>query len=219
MLRALGIRLQVHGTVPQTGMLTGNHLGYLDIITFGTLTGGIFVAKEELKTWPLLGAIMRGGGSIFINRKSVRSAATSSRQIAAALDRKMPVTLFPEGTSSDGTTVLPVHSPLFQAAAQRQTPVWPVAIAYAANGSVDGTEESVCYWGDMTFGSHVLRLLSLRRVDAAMHVAAEPIVKTDRREIAAAVQAELIRLHKNARQSVASVDVDRAVPVQQTAAA
>lgn len=219
MLRALGITLRVEGVVPQSGVVAGNHLGYLDILTFGVLTGGIFVAKAELQTWPLLGAIMRGGGSIFIRRESMRSAAESNRQIAAALQAGVPVTLFPEGTSSGGTVVLPVHAPLFEAAARQQSPVWPAAIAYAANGSLAGTGETVCYWGEMTFGPHLLRLLSLRRIDAVLQIAAEPVRGTDRRDIARSVEAELIRLQAKARQAVSLSHAGRPVALQETAAA
>ena len=200
-LRVFRIRLDVHGQVPRSGVLAGNHLGYLDILTYGCLMPAVFVGKRELQTWPLIGFITRAGGTIYIDRQNPRSAAEANRAVAEALREGLPVVFFPEGTSSDGSTILPVHSPLFQAAVEQHAPVWTAAIAYTANGSLEGTGDSICYWGDMSFGPHLLRLLRLRKIAAHLQIASEPIHAGDRRSAAGAAEIVMRRLLADARRA------------------
>ena len=203
-LDALGIALHVRGTVPQSGVLAGNHLSYLDILTYGAITPAVFVGKQELRSWPVLGFITRSGGTIYIDRDNPRSAAAANRAIAGALAQGLPVVFFPEGTSSAGEGVLPLQSPLFQAPVQLGEPIWPAAIAYSVAGSLEGTGETVCYWGGMTFGPHIARLLQLRRIAAELHIAAEPVYATDRRAAAAACQSIMEGLLAQAKRAAVS---------------
>ncbi len=217
-LDALGISLRVYGTVPASGVLAGNHLSYLDILTYGAVTPAVFVGKQELRSWPVLGFITRSGGTIYVDRKSPRSAAAANRAMDQALAEGLPVVLFPEGTSSAGEQVLPVQSPLFQAPVQRNEPIWTAAIAYSIDGSLRGTGQHVCYWGGMTFGPHILRLLQLGRVSADLHIASEPIHATDRRTAAALCQRSMDELLIRAKQSTVSTG-RIAAAVEQTAVA
>jgi 1-acyl-sn-glycerol-3-phosphate acyltransferase len=193
-LRALGITLTVHGEPPQSGMIVGNHLSYLDILTYGAVMEGVFVSKEEVRHWPLIGLATRLAGTIYINRRSRTALAPVNDAAAAVLRSGIPVTFFPEGTSSDGTTVLRFHPGLFQAAVETGAPIWPAAMIYRIDGSSEGVAEEVCYWGAMRFTPHVLRFLRLRNVSAELRFAAEPIRAANRVQAASLAQAAVAQL-------------------------
>src|SRR5258705_9602546 len=103
-LRVFAVQSTVIGTVPTRGLLVANHLGYLDIVLLGALTPCVFVAKSEVKGWPVFGWFARLAGTIFVDRDNRRDAARTNETIRAALRDGALVVLFPEGTSSDGST-------------------------------------------------------------------------------------------------------------------
>lgn len=193
-LRAMDIQLTVHGTPPASGVIAGNHLSYLDILTYGAACDGVFVSKEEVRHWPLIGPITRWAGSIYIDRRRRGALTAVNTAVTSALQQNLPVVFFPEGTSSDGTSVLRFHPGLFQAAVENNAPIWPVAIAYRINGSTEGVAEKVCYWGTMTFAPHLLRFLRLRGVSAELRFASRPIHATDRNDAARRCQAAVAEL-------------------------
>ena len=87
-------------------------------------------------------------------------------EIVRALEEKVLVVLFPEGTSSDGQTVLPFKSPLLASVADNSHPVWAGFIDYALQeGRVS---EEVCYWRDMTLAPHLLNLLGKPAIAARL---------------------------------------------------
>jgi 1-acyl-sn-glycerol-3-phosphate acyltransferase len=164
LLRRWDVSIESRGTMPTSGLVVSNHLSYLDVLVFSARGPCIFVSKAEVKGWPLFGILARMAGTIFVDRKRARSAPQSNGEIEAVLREKIAVVLFPEGTSSDGSTVIPFRSPLFEAALQIDEPITPASIRYEADGGC--VARDVCYWADMTFGPHLLRLLSLKSVAA-----------------------------------------------------
>ena len=116
----------------------------------------VFVAKSEVRRWPLLGTLARLGGTIFVDRSRGLQVAQASRQIEQGLRDGFPVLLFPEGTSSDGREVLPFRSPLFDPAIRAGASVTAAAIRYHA---ADAAENEVTYWGEMVFVPHLFRTL------------------------------------------------------------
>jgi lyso-ornithine lipid O-acyltransferase len=131
----LGIRVCVHGqrsTVTPT-LYVCNHVSYLDIELLGGLVPGSFVAKAEVATWPFFSTLAKAQRTIFVERRS--SKTSSSRdEMLRRLNTGDNLMLFPEGTSSDGTRVLPFRSALFAVAQLRRDgkpiTVQPVAISY-----------------------------------------------------------------------------------------
>ena len=95
------------GPLPASGLIVSNHLSYLDILFYASLMPCIFVSKSEVLSWPLFGILARCGGTIFVERSRAHGVDEPARRIAAALTLGIPVVLFPEGTSTDGRTVLP----------------------------------------------------------------------------------------------------------------
>ncbi len=154
--RLLGLRLTIEGALPRAGFLVSNHLSYLDIIALSALQPCVFVAKREVARWPIFGWLALAAGTIFVHRTRRLAAAESARQIREALAEGCLVVLFPEGTSSDGSLVLPFKSALLQPAFDAGRPTSAAAIRYRVE---DGTAaDEVCYWGDATLVPHLVNL-------------------------------------------------------------
>jgi 1-acyl-sn-glycerol-3-phosphate acyltransferase len=145
------------------GLTVSNHLTYLDILVYGAARPFLFVAKSEVRRWPLLGALATFGGTIFVDRGRSLQVADATREIEQALRAGIPVLLFPEGTSSDGSSVLPFRSPLFDPAIRAGASVTAAAVRYHA---ADTTEDQITYWGDMVFLPHLFRTLCVRGLTA-----------------------------------------------------
>jgi 1-acyl-sn-glycerol-3-phosphate acyltransferase len=136
---ALGIKVHVHGRLETSKplLLVVNHVSWTDIMVLGSVADVAFIAKTEVRNWPVFGLLARLQKTIFIAREQKRSAGAQVNEIAQRLADGEIVVLFPEGTTSDGNRILPVKSSLFGAAssAAEQVPgelvhVQPVAIAY-----------------------------------------------------------------------------------------
>lgn len=144
LLHVMHVRVQQHGAVPEGGLLVSNHLGYLDVLVYGSVIHGTFLSKAEVAHWPLLGPLTRAAGTLFVERDSARSTAAANRQIAAELEAGRQVLIFPEGTSSGGNRVLPFQSPFFDAPQRTGAPVWAAAVAYRADLEHGTVAERVC---------------------------------------------------------------------------
>jgi 1-acyl-sn-glycerol-3-phosphate acyltransferase len=156
-VRALGIRAAARGRAPAHGLVVANHLSYLDIMIFSAIMPCFFVSKAEIARWPYFGKAARAGGTIFIDRGSRASTAEAARQIAERLKLPVPVLLFPEGTSSDGSQVLRFHSSLFEPAVTASAPITAAAIRYVPH---DGSpERDLCWFDDTLFLPHLWRVL------------------------------------------------------------
>ena len=157
-LAALGIRYRVEGT-PPTGstLIAANHLSYLDIVIFSAALPAAFVAKHDIGSWPGFGQLARMGGAIFVDRISRVSAWETAEEMTQRLAARVPVVLFPEGTSTDGSSVLRFHSRLFEPVIVAQAPITPAAIRYVLS---DGTpERELCWFGDAGFLPHLWKTL------------------------------------------------------------
>ncbi len=131
-LRALKVELVVTGQPGFKGplMLVANHTSWLDIAVLHAGLFSRFVAKHELRPWPVIGFMAAQSGTLFLERRSRRDAMRLVHQIAKCLQDGEVVAVFPEGTTSDGTSVLPFHGNLLQAAISVNAPVQPVHIQY-----------------------------------------------------------------------------------------
>ena len=132
MLAVLGIQLELHGQPPQQGpmLLAANHISWLDILVMHASRHCRFVAKAEVRHWPMIGTMATGAGTLYIERESRRDAMRVVHRIAASLVRGEIVGVFPEGTTSDGVSLLPFHGNLIQAAISAGAPVQPVALEF-----------------------------------------------------------------------------------------
>jgi 1-acyl-sn-glycerol-3-phosphate acyltransferase len=182
-LNSLGISCRVTGAIPAHGLVVSNHLSYLDIAMYSAVMPCVFVSKAEVRDWPYFGLAARAGNSIFLDRSSRAAAAAAARAIADRLKAPVPVLLFPEGTSTDGSSVLRFHSALFQPAIDAAAPITAAAIRYAIQ---DGVPESeLCWFGDQGFLTHLWKALAAPAFTAEIAFT-EPAIYSDRRAAALA---------------------------------
>lgn len=168
--RLLGMEIEVIGTLPEksaTGTLfVSNHVSWTDIPVIGGLAQINFLSKAEVKKWPLVGHLANGTGTLFIQRGS-GDANRVARQIADYLRDGRSVLFFPEGTSSDGRSLLRFHRKLFHACEHVETNVCPVVIQY----SVAGLDHNpVAFIGDDEFTRHIWNLLTYPRIKVTVAV-------------------------------------------------
>lgn len=178
-LRLLRCTVEVRGKIPRGGLVVSNHLSYVDILVVGSVCPAIFVAKSEVRTWPVFGTLACMAGTVFVRRGDRRGVYGQLGSLAEALALGFPVVLFPEGTSSDGTCVLPFRSSLIEAAVVTGSAVTPVALAYELGNHDAGTD--VCYWGDMTFLPHLFKLLSHKECRALLSFAGTQALSSSRK--------------------------------------
>jgi len=184
-LRHMGLGLQVQGTArPGANLLVANHVSWLDIAALhAAVPHARFVSKADVLRWPLLGWLIRGAGTLFIERERKRDAVRVLHAMAESLRAGDTVAVFPEGTTGPGPEVLPFHANLLQAAIATQTPVQPAVLRYA--DEKNAFSPAVEYLGDTSL------LQSLWRVASAsglrVHVELLPAHDTahaDRRALA-----------------------------------
>ena len=133
----LGVQITVSGYRPQPpAMLVSNHVSWLDVVVLGGLTHTDFLSKYEIRKWPVVGWLAAKSGTLFIRRGDGEAGAVS-QQIAQRLSARGLLTLFPEGTTTDGRDVRPFFSRLFAAAVDTGTDVVPVALRYHIDGALD----------------------------------------------------------------------------------
>jgi 1-acyl-sn-glycerol-3-phosphate acyltransferase len=196
----LGVRLVVTGPAPRGCLLVANHLSYLDVIVLGAQLPCAFVSKAEVARWPVLGFLARVMGTLFLEREKKRALAPLNLRLAARLARGEALVLFPEGTSTAGDEVLAFRPALLEPAARLGLPVRYAALRYSTPLGSPPPEEAVCWWGEMSFGPHFLRLLALPSLAAHVHFGAEPIRAPDRKTLAARLRRAVVeRLEPLAR--------------------
>lgn len=131
-LGLLAIDLVVNGEPQQHGplLLVANHVSWIDIVVLLALAPCRLVSKAEVHHWPLIGAMATRVGTLFIERSARRDALRVVHQMAQALHEGQLLAVFPEGTTSDGSQLLPFHGNLLQAAIATACPVQPLALRY-----------------------------------------------------------------------------------------
>src|SRR5690606_196116 len=163
MLRILGIPLHVQGQAPAQGpvLLVANHLSWLDILVLHAARHCRFVSKADVKHWPLIGTLATGGGTLYIEREKRRDAMRVVHHMAESLKAGGIVAVFPEGTTGDGSVLLPFHANLVQAAISAGAPVQPVALRYV-DRRTGRDSDGPLYLGDDTLVGSLWRTLAGR---------------------------------------------------------
>jgi len=161
MLQVLAIELRVEGQPPVQGplLLVANHLSWLDILVVHAARHCRFVAKSDVRHWPLIGPLATGAGTLYIERDKRRDALRVVHHMAESLRAGEIVAVFPEGTTGDGTRVLPFHANLFQAALSADAPVQPVALRYV-DARTGKDSPGPLYLGDETLVASLWRTLN-----------------------------------------------------------
>jgi 1-acyl-sn-glycerol-3-phosphate acyltransferase len=177
----IGVRIREVGvrSAASPALILSNHVSWLDICVISALAPVVFVAKSEVAGWPLFGWLAKLQRTVFINRQARHQTGAATREIAGRLLGGDAVVLFAEGTSSDGTRVLPfrsslvgaVHHALGNTAHHTHVTVQPMSLAYVGFCGVPmgrGLRERVAWYGDADLVPHLLQVLSSGAVDVTV---------------------------------------------------
>ncbi len=157
-------------------LLLVNHISWLDIFVINQHSAARFIAKSEIAKWPVVGTLVSRVGTIFIERSRRRAIHDVLHRAAGHLSEQELVSIFPEGTTTDGLGLLPFHGNLIQAAIIAGQPVLPIGLRYEHH---DGsTASAVSFVGETTFLQSVWSISGIERVTAHLHIL-EPIIPGD----------------------------------------
>ena len=192
MLKAVGFRVTVRGAVPTGGFIAPNHLGYMDIVVLASVAPQVFLSKLDVDSWPLVGRYCRMAGTIYIDRRRRSDVASKEASFAEVIAAGLNLTFFLEGTSTDGRAVLPFRASLLQPLVVND---WPIAPAYLKYECEEGdVAQDVCWWGEMGFVEHLLRMVKVKSVHATVVFGTQRQPGTDRKELANSLYAEVLDL-------------------------
>ncbi len=193
----LGLRISLEGQPPAGRyLLVSNHLSYIDIVTLMNVLDARFLSKAEVASWPLIGPVTRLARTLFVDRTRRADLPRVIAEIESVLEGGRSVVFFPEGTSSAGYEVLPFKASLFEAAARGGLEIACATLHYATPDHEPPAELSVCWWGDTSFGAHILPLLGLSRFEAQVRFSETRLAGTDRKQLANDAREEVLRLFR-----------------------
>ena len=186
LLRLLRVEARVHGALDAhrgNVLIVANHVSWLDIFVLNAHRPARFVAKSELAGWPVAGRLIRGAGTIFVDRERRRDTRRVNHHAAQALEAGDVVAVFPEGTTTDGSTLLRFHASLLQPIVEAKGHVQPVAIRYRDAAGAHSVVPA--YVGDESFAQSFWRVCGARRLVVELH-AADPLAAhgANRRDLA-----------------------------------
>lgn len=175
-----GLKPRISGEPPLTRgtLFVANHASYLDILVLASLIPMRFTPKSDIRRWPVFGLLTTISRPIYINRNQRSAMHESFRQIRRALAQGDNVVIFPEGTTSDGSRVMPFKSSMLQLAAENDNstddiPLQPITLAYTA---LDGqptdqpARDTLAWYGDMDFLPHFWQLLHIGSAEVHVHI-------------------------------------------------
>ncbi|MFT5644253.1 MAG: 1-acyl-sn-glycerol-3-phosphate acyltransferase [Janthinobacterium sp.] len=166
LLRICGVTVASTGEALAHAMVVSNHVSWLDIFVINTLHPCRFVAKAEIRGWPMLGWLADKAGTVFIARGQRRDLRHIFKGLVHSLQNGERIAFFPEGTTAVQGQLLPFHANLFEAAIDAGVPVQAIAVSYVdAQGYPHASVEFV---GDMTFARSLMAILSGRPITARL---------------------------------------------------
>src|SRR5690606_24245713 len=168
LLRLCGVRVRCMGEPVKRGvvMWVANHVSWVDIFVLNSVRTTSFVAKSDVRRWPVIGLLVAWAGTLFIDRGHRRAVRQAVLQMQGCFDQGDAVGLFPEGTSTDGTQVLAFHSGLFDAAIQAGVPTQPVALRFLRRGR---PAPELAFVGEQTLVANLWFLLGAWDVSVECH--------------------------------------------------
>lgn len=193
-LRILNVVLSVHGIRPDARerdlIIAANHISWLDIYVINAAHPSRFVAKAEIRDWPIIGWLCEKAGTIFIRRTHRRDTARTNLEIHDVLTSGATIGLFPEGTTTAGDRLLKFHSSLFEPAVANQATLAPVALRYRTS---DGDRcLAVAYIDDLSFAESLQLIVSQKSMIAEITFAPPiPAAGGSRRSLALQAEAAI----------------------------
>lgn len=187
------IEVSVEGTPPKAPFfIVSNHLSYVDIIPLYLNLRCTFVAKKDVRKWPVIGFMVNAVGVIFVDRNRRTDVKRVNELLSKSLNKYQGLILFPEGTSSGGKKVLPFHASLLQYPAAHEVPVHTASISYKTGTKDEPALDSVCFFGARHgFLEHVIKLARTRHVHCKIRFGETPVQSSDRKELADQLHQEI----------------------------
>lgn len=173
LLNIFQINVVVKGALDISKLATGpklivaNHISWLDIHVLAAQIAVTFVAKSDVKDWPLFGRFAKSVGTIFLNRNKPSDIKRVLQEMIDGFTLNQVICIFPEGTSSTGEAILPFKSNLFEAAVDTTVSTIPILIQYQLNGRFT---DIPAYYGDMTLIESILKILKTPQITAIITV-------------------------------------------------
>jgi len=161
------------GEAHQGLLLVPNHLSYLDVVVIAAVFPAVFVTSREIEVTPVLGAVTKAAGCVFVERRHKGDILSDIDQLSALLNSGLNVVIFPEGTTSAGDRLMEFKRSLLESAVRSRSRVIPLCLRY---DGVDGqsfdasNRDQVAWYGDMKFFPHFWQLMSRRSIDVRLFV-------------------------------------------------
>ncbi len=159
LMRLCGVRVRRLGDPVTRGAVlwVANHVSWVDIFVLNSVRTTSFVAKSDIRRWPVIGLLVAWAGTLFIDRSHRQAVRNACRQMRDCFDQGDVVGLFPEGTTTEGSDVLPFYAGLFDAAVQAGVPTQPVALRFLKRGR---RAPELAFVGEQTLVANLWFLLS-----------------------------------------------------------
>jgi 1-acyl-sn-glycerol-3-phosphate acyltransferase len=195
LLGILRVKVVAHNepaSLPARCLLVTNHVSWLDIFVVYALTPGIFVAKSEIRRWPVVGTLVARTGTLFIERGRRSHARQMNGHVRETLAGGRLVAVCPEGTTTDGRTLKPFHTALLQPAIDAGATLLPAGIRYADRRNE--LSDAAAYVGETSLLESVWRIAGERAIVAEVRFA--PCIESEgyaRRDLARAAESAIAR--------------------------
>ena len=191
LLHIFGMRLQREGT-PHAGgtMFVANHVSWIDIMVLHSQHMMGFIAKSEIRSWPVLGWVVAQAETIFLQRGNGDSLGQVMLEMSQRLREGRAVAAFPEGGTRDGHELGAFHARIFTAAVEAGAPVQPVALCY---GKDCEAQAIIAFAPGESFVGNLLRILGepTRPVRICFTPVLQPASYSGRRDIAQAARGQV----------------------------
>lgn len=206
-LRILNVKLRTRGSLPEVGrqpgvMIVANHISWVDILVILAVSPARFVAKAEIRTWPLLGWLSMRAGTLFIERKKRSDTLRVNQAIGKLLGEGRSVVIFPEGMTSDGGVLHHFHASLLHPVVNSEAFIQPAAIRYLAP---DGGRNTAVAYVEISIVESLMQIINQSEIKAELiFEAAIACGGKNRRELA--------RMAEWSIAQALSLDIIRTVP-------
>lgn len=160
LMACCGVKIRCRGQPKREGAVlwVANHVSWVDIFVMDSVRAVSFIAKSDIRKWPLIGWLVAGAGTLFIERGRRHAVRAVGHQMSARFARGEAVGLFPEGTTSPGTDVAPFHASLFEPALRAGVDVQPVALLFLHRGR---RTTRYAFVGEQTLVHNIWNLLTV----------------------------------------------------------
>lgn len=200
--KIIGMKIKVSGTPPSPPFfLVCNHLSYADIWVLFANSKGTFIAKSDIKDWPIAGFVLGTSGLIFVDRGRRSDVSRVNKEISEHLTETQGIFLFPESTTSGGEGLLPFKSSLFQYPASEGIEVSSAAITYSCDDPSIDVSTDICWWTDIPFPKHFWNLFRIKSFEATITFSDQKLVHSDRKYLASSTESIIKQIFEPVKQS------------------